>query len=235
LTINRHRDDDSSSDVTVGVSGGPGRDEDAGVDDRREDRDTGGLDRDDPGRRVGVAGSRDEVGVVAGYDHSDDDSAEDVWYSRTEISRARREMRKDRRSLTEERDTVSNTLDGFRDRLVRVGGFSSSDDDSLYSDEREGGVDEGGDESGKVSTLARETVRLSPRSGIVPVAESATVVIGSSSESDDETDDDLRTRTATKSQQRKERTGRSAEGERQLTRPRKQRTLIIEVMNSDSP
>lgn len=74
---------------------------------------------------------------------------------------------------------------------MRVRSFSSSDYDSLHSDEREGGVDESRDESGEVSSLARESVGLGPCSRVVPVAESATVAVGSSTESDHETDEDL--------------------------------------------
>lgn len=72
-----------------------------------------------------------------------------------------------------------------------VGSFSGGNDDSFDSDEGEGGVDEGGNESCEVSSLAREPVRLCPCSGVVPVAESSSVVVGSAAESDHEADDDL--------------------------------------------
>jgi len=112
---------------------------------------------------------------------------------------------------------------------VRVGGFSCGDDDGLYTDEREGGVDEGRNESCEISRFARESVRLCPCSRVVPVAESTAVVIGSSSESDDETNNNLDVDR-----------GQSVEfvstrEKCKLTRPRKQRTLIIDVTNSDSP
>lgn len=58
LAIERHGDNDTSSDVAVGVTGGPGGDEDTRVDDRGEGRDSSGLDGDNPGRRVGVSGAR---------------------------------------------------------------------------------------------------------------------------------------------------------------------------------
>ena len=111
--------------------------------------------------------------------------------------------------------------------------FSSGDNDSLYSNEGESSVDESGNESCKISCLARESVGLSPCSRIVPVSESSAVVIRSSTESDDETDDNLSQGSDLVSKVH----GTHSElwFEPRLTRPRKHRTLIIEVMNSDSP
>jgi hypothetical protein len=51
-----------------------------------------------------------------------------------------------------ESDTVSDSLGRLGDGAVRVGGFSSGDDNGLHTDEREGGVDEGSDESEEVSS-----------------------------------------------------------------------------------
>lgn len=63
--------------VEIGRGGGPGRGDETGVDDGREDLDTGFGDGDDEGRGGGVRGSSESL-VVGSDDETDHECSEDV-------------------------------------------------------------------------------------------------------------------------------------------------------------
>jgi hypothetical protein len=63
------------------------------------------LDCYNPGTRVGIARSRNEVWLIIGDDHTNQDSTQDV----------------------KEKDPISDSLCGFGNRSMRVAGFGSSD------------------------------------------------------------------------------------------------------------
>lgn len=162
------------------------------VDDGRERRDSGLLDRKRPGTRVGVASTRDESRVARVDDHADQNGAEDV----------------------EERDPVRDAAGGFRDRTVRVLGFGGGDDDGLDTDETERGVDEGGHETEEVTLRSGDacqttrkvspgirvaaanelrallTIEVGPGARVVPVAEANPLMVRRAAESDDERSED---------------------------------------------
>ena len=150
--------------VEVCVSGGGGGGENDSVDDVREDGDAGVLAGDDPG---GFLGAREVVrgqGLVAGADaDADDEGAEDV----------------------EEEDAPEDAADGLGDVLAGVGSFTGGDGDHFGAAVGEGGVDEGGPETGEAAGVAGADVLF--HRAFFPVAESAAVVVWGTAEPDNYT------------------------------------------------
>jgi hypothetical protein len=76
----RHTVQRAGRRVDIGTSGGPGGGEEAGVDDGREDLDSGRVDGDDEWGRGGRAVGEVQPGVVGGHEHANDkDTLMDKW------------------------------------------------------------------------------------------------------------------------------------------------------------
>lgn len=168
LSVRSHGHDHSRTDPAVRVASRPSRDENACVDDGRQGADSSLLDGNNPRRAVCVARARNEIRVARVDNKSDQQGTEDV----------------------EEADAVRNTASSSWDGAVGIHRLCSTDDNSLNTNEREGGVDKGGEEAEEVASRSLDSIVLDPGAGVVPVPESNRLAAGTSAGRDDNSDDD---------------------------------------------
>lgn len=133
-----------------------------------KDPDSGPLDGNDPGRRGGVSGTSDKIGVVGRADQAEDEDTKDV----------------------EQEDTDPDTTDGTRDVLCWVAGFGGGHSENLSSQEGVGSSDQNRPETGKTTQGTGDTLVLNERAGVIPIAEAETVVGRGTTQIDNETKDD---------------------------------------------
>lgn len=153
--------------VEESIAGGRGRSQDDSIDDVRKSRDTGVLDGNDPGGGLSTLGiGVGELGVAGADADTDDKGTENV----------------------EEQDTPEDTANGLGDVLAWVGSLSGSNGDHLNTTVRESGVDEGRPETSEATGGTSTDVLL--HSTLLPVSETATIVVGSATKHDDKTSDE---------------------------------------------
>lgn len=156
----------------VGVASGEGGNKDDGVDEGGETLDTCVVDGNDEGGGGSTCTTEDEIRVVVRNQPADDPHTTDV----------------------EEDDTVEDAADSLGHVTTGVLRFASCEGNDLSSEERESGVDEGGPEGQETTLGTGNTVELIEGAGVLPVAETNTVVARSTSKvkddaHNDETDD----------------------------------------------
>ena len=145
--------DRTGSNVKIRVGSAEGEEQDAGVDDSGEDRNIRKLDGDDE-RRSGSTGSslvceRQLLGIV-GNNHAQEED----------------------RQAVEEQDPVEGKLNGARDGLARVLGFSNGNTDKFSTEVGEDGVDQGTPESVEFTSRATSDEWLE-RTGVIVVLEAS--------------------------------------------------------------
>ena len=121
-------DGETVKDTTCGeqerVAGGERGREHTGVDECGEDLDTGTPERDDVRRLRGGTAVLEQRAVVVGDEHARDEDAQNI----------------------EDKNTPEHTTDGLGDVPARGLGLRGGDRDKLHTLEREGCLDEDGDE-----------------------------------------------------------------------------------------
>ena len=109
-----------------------------------KDLDSGPLDGDDPGRRGGVAGVGDEIGIVGRDNHTKDEDTNDV----------------------EEEDTDPDTTNGEGDVLGRVASFGGGHPENLSSQEGVGSTDQDRPNTGETSQRSWDIMVLNESTGV---------------------------------------------------------------------
>jgi hypothetical protein len=146
--------------------------EDDSVDDVREDADAGGGHEDDErrlgGRAARAGDGREQVWVLLGHAHADDEEREDV----------------------EEHDPVEDGADGRAHRHARVLRLECDRRERLHTTVRERGLREDGPEAEEAGRGSGEVEEVVVERLLLPVAEATSVVVRASSKVDDETKDD---------------------------------------------
>jgi hypothetical protein len=146
--------------------------EDDGVDDMREDPDAGGGHEDDErrlrGRAARAGDGREQVRILLGHAHADDEEREDV----------------------EEHDPVEDRADGRAHRHAGVLRLKRDRRERLHTTVREGSLREDGPEAKETGLGSLEVEEVVVERLLLPVAEATAVVVRSSSKVDDEAEDD---------------------------------------------